>query len=186
MRRLLLFIPFVICIGLGLFLWKGLSLDSTNIPSPLLGKAVPEFSLPLLREGVVTQEQLTGKVRLLNVWATWCISCRVEHPWLMDLAAQGVAIVGLNYKDEKELVFKWLADRGDPYEFIINDAEGTLGLDLGVYGAPETYLIDKQGVVRAKLVGVLDERKWQEVFLPLYQELTASEAANAQRSRGEK
>lgn len=183
MRRLLLFIPFAICLGLGLFLWKGLSLDSTEIPSPLIGKKVPEFSLPLLREGTVTQEQLTGKVRLLNVWATWCISCRVEHPWLMSLSEQGVPIVGLNYKDEKSLVFKWLADRGDPYEFIINDAEGTLGLDLGVYGAPETYLIDREGTVRAKLVGVLDQRKWQEVFLPLYQELTGSEKIKIQSSR---
>jgi len=105
----------------------------------------------------------------LSVWATWCAACRVEHPHLNRLAEQGVPIVGLNYKDERDKAVEWLAERGDPYTQVIYDPEGSLGFDLGVYGAPETYLIDAKGIVRHRHVGVVDQDVWESDFEPLYE-----------------
>ena len=122
-------------------------------------------------------DQPDGQVVLVNIWATWCFACRIEHPWLNTLAEQGVAIVGLNYKDVRGLAQDWLAERGDPYQFIIFDPRGTLGIDLGVYGAPETYLVDAQGIIRHRRVGVVDERIWNKEFRELYEQLT--ETSNA-------
>jgi cytochrome c biogenesis protein CcmG/thiol:disulfide interchange protein DsbE len=110
-------------------------------------------------------------VVLVNIWATWCFACRIEHPYLNGLAEQGVAIIGLNYKDNRLLAQQWLAERGDPYQMTIFDPQGTLGIDLGVYGAPETYLVDAQGIIRHRRVGVVDERIWNKEFRDLYNQL---------------
>jgi len=111
---------------------------------------------------------VVGQVSLLNVWATWCVACRVEHPYLLDLAERGVPIFGLNYKDDGSDARKWLLDLGNPYRLDIADREGTLGLDLGVYGAPETYLLDAGGVIRYRHVGIVDQQVWESILQPLY------------------
>jgi cytochrome c biogenesis protein CcmG/thiol:disulfide interchange protein DsbE len=120
---------------------------------------------------MLSKEDLIGEVVLVNVWATWCFACRIEHPMLNDLAKQGVKIVGLNYKDQRSEAIKWLDDRGNPYLFNIFDTEGSLGFDLGVYGAPETYLVDVEGTIRHRRVGVVDQRIWDKEFRDLYQQL---------------
>ena len=161
--RLKLFLPLFIFTVLALFLYRGLQLDPKELPSALVDRPMPQFSLPELgTDRVRGHEDLTGQVSLLNVWATWCISCRVEHPYLQQLADAGVVIFGLNYKDEDAAAIRWLQDLGDPYIFNIVDREGTLGLDLGVYGAPETYVLDRQGIIRFRHVGVIDERVWRD------------------------
>ena len=114
---------------------------------------------------------VSGEVALFNVWATWCVSCRVEHPYLTELAKQGVAIYGINYKDEDAAALGWLGELGDPYIASIADRDGTLGLDLGVYGAPETDLVDAKGLVRYRHVGVVNERVWSTILQPIYQQL---------------
>ena len=175
--RLKLFLPLMAFAILSIFLFRGLWLDPREMPSALLGRPVPAFSLPNLGgEGPLSEADLAGQVALLNVWATWCPSCRVEHPYLVQLAERGVPVYGLNYKDEDGAALKWLEDLGDPYRFNIADREGTLGLDLGVYGAPETYLIDAAGVVQYRHVGVVDERVWQTILEPLYRQLNSGAA----------
>ena len=178
MKRLFLFIPLVVFIALGALFWKGLTLDPTELPTALLNKPVPAFSLPALaaEDGLLTQESLKGKPALLNVWATWCIACRVEHPYLYKLKQQGVIIYGINYKDNKADALQWLEQRGDPYRLTIADVEGSLGLDLGVYGAPETYLVDSLGVIRYRHVGIVDERVWTSILQPQYQQLLDAES----------
>ncbi|MYM62089.1 DsbE family thiol:disulfide interchange protein [Pseudomaricurvus sp. HS19] len=176
MSRLKLFLPLAV-FGLlaGLF-WRGLSLDPTAMPSALIDKPMPAFDLPLLQEPEArrTQAALQGQVSLVNVWATWCVACKVEHPYLVSLAQQGVNIIGLNYKDDSASALKWLQELGNPYQFVIVDQDGRLGIDLGVFGAPETYLVDKRGMIRYRHVGVIDERVWNETLLPLVQELNRS------------
>jgi cytochrome c biogenesis protein CcmG/thiol:disulfide interchange protein DsbE len=170
--RLKLFLPLFLFALLALTLFRGLSLDPTEIPSALIDRPLPAFSLPTLGgDAMLSPADVTGSVALLNVWATWCVSCRVEHPYLQQLAEQGVTIYGLNYKDEDADALRWLEELGDPYRLTIADREGTLGLDLGVYGAPETYLLDAAGVVRYRHVGVIDEDVWRTVLEPLYLEL---------------
>ncbi len=170
--RLKLFVPVVLFILLAVFLFRGLSLDPKEMPSALIDQPLPEFTLQDLHEGIpITRSSVVGEVALFNVWATWCISCRVEHPYLQFLADQGVAIFGINYKDEDEAARRWLADLGDPYRAYIVDTTGSLGLDLGVYGAPETYFVDAAGVIRYRHVGVIDERIWRSRLEPIYQEL---------------
>ena len=166
MPRLLLFIPLLLFFVLAGFLWKGLSIDPRELPSALLNKPFPEFSLSALRESgyMLTTKDFIGQPVLINVWATWCPSCRQEHEQLLAIAQSGeIPIVGLNYKDESALALQWLQQLGDPYQFNIYDAEGMLGLDLGVYGAPETYLLDRQGIIRYRHVGVLTEQVWLEL-----------------------
>ena len=143
------------------------------MPSALLDRPVPEFSLPSIDGGErrLDRDIFIGQVTLLSVWATWCPSCRIEHPYLLSLAEQGVPIIGLDYKDDTDKARRWLLDYGDPYQQVIIDQEGSLGLDLGVFGAPETYLIDSTGVIRFKHVGVVDDRVWQRHFAPLYHAL---------------
>ncbi len=123
------------------------------------------------QQQLISAEQIKGKPALVNVWATWCVACKVEHPVLNKLASQGVVIHGVNYKDDNVAAQKWLKDFHDPYQLNIRDEQGTLGLDLGVYGAPETFIVDKQGIIRHKYVGVIDERVWREKLAALYQEL---------------
>jgi cytochrome c biogenesis protein CcmG/thiol:disulfide interchange protein DsbE len=170
--RLKLFLPLALFVALALLLYRGLSLDPRELPSALIDRPLPEFSLTSLRDGSpLGRSDIVGKPALLNVWATWCISCRVEHAQLNALAEQGVPIYGINYKDDSAAARRWLAELGDPYRDSIFDGEGTLGLDLGVYGAPETYFVDAGGVVRYRHVGVIDERVWRERLAPIWAEL---------------
>ena len=170
--RLKLFLPLLIFVGLSLFLYRGLSLDPKELPSALIDKPLPEFNLSaLLDDRPLSRQDVVGEVSLFNVWATWCVSCRVEHPFLQQLADAGVPIVGVNYKDENEAARQWLVDLGNPYTVNIVDAEGSFGLDLGVYGAPETYFVDASGVIRYRHVGVIDERIWSSRLKPIYDEL---------------
>ena len=143
--------------------------DPNALPSARIGKNLPEFQLSLLADEnkLIDNSALPDKPYLLNVWATWCVSCKVEHPYLNELAELGITIVGLNYKDERDAATKWLRKLGNPYQFNLFDVEGQLGLNLGVYGAPETYIVDADGVVRYRHVGVMDEKVWQRKILPL-------------------
>ncbi len=163
MPRLLLFIPLGVFIVLGIFLWRGLSLDPKELPSALIDQPFPDFQMASLQQPdkVLTKADLLGKPVLVNVWATWCPACRQEHADLLAIARQGsIGIVGLNYKDDRAAAVKWLQDLGNPYVFNIFDENGMLGLDLGVYGAPETYLVDSEGIVRYRHVGVITEKVW--------------------------
>ena len=172
MNRLRLFIPLGLFLVLGGFLLRGLQLDPQAMPSALIDQPFPEFSLPILgRAEIVDRAAVTGEVALFNVWATWCVSCRVEHPYLTQLAGQGVPIYGINLKDVDSQALQWLQELGDPYRLSIVDAEGSLGLDLGVYGAPETYVVDARGVIRYRHVGVVNERVWREILQPIIDEL---------------
>jgi cytochrome c biogenesis protein CcmG/thiol:disulfide interchange protein DsbE len=170
--RLKLFVPLILFAIMALFLFRGLELDPREMPSALIDKPVPEFTLPALgQDRTLSRADVVGSVSLFNVWATWCVSCRVEHPYLQKLADEGIPIYGINYKDEDEGALRWLQELGDPYVANIADHEGSLGLDLGVYGAPETYLVDAQGVIRYRHVGVVDERVWQTILLPVFTEI---------------
>jgi cytochrome c biogenesis protein CcmG/thiol:disulfide interchange protein DsbE len=182
--RVKLFIPLILFVILALFLFRGLSLDPKAMPSALIDHPLPEFSLPGLgQDGQLTRADVIGRVVFLNVWATWCISCRVEHAYLQQLADQGVPIYGVNYKDDDAAALGWLRDLGNPYVANIVDREGSLGLDLGVFGAPETYLVDREGVIRYRHVGVVDERVWTTVLQPLYLELSGTELAGGVASQ---
>lgn len=174
--RLKLFVPLGLFLLLAVLLFRGLSLDPQALPSALIDKPLPAFRLPALgREQILSDADLTGEPSLLNVWATWCISCRVEHPYLQRLAdEEGVLIYGLNYKDDAQAALSWLDSLGDPYRVSVVDAQGTLGLDLGVYGAPETYFIDANGVIRYRHVGVIDERVWLGRLKAIYDGLRTS------------
>lgn len=168
-RRLILFIPLLIALGMGLFLWQGLKLDPRELPSALIGKPFPAFSLNTVKDPdvVLTEDVLKGEVSLVNVWATWCVSCRQEHPELVRIADEsGIKIFGLNYKDTRPEAIRWLEEYLDPYQFSLFDEDGRVGLDLGVYGAPETYIIDKEGIVRYRFVGVIDRQVWLNELLP--------------------
>jgi cytochrome c biogenesis protein CcmG, thiol:disulfide interchange protein DsbE len=173
MRRFLL--PLGIFLVLVVFLAIGLRLNPREVPSPLIGKPVPAFKLAQLQapEKTVSPEDFKGKVWMLNVWASWCVSCREEHPVLVDLAKQGgVNIVGLNYKDERAAAIKWLAQHGgDPYAPSAFDADGRVGIDFGVYGVPETFIIDKAGIIRHKHIGPVTPEALQKKILPLMKEL---------------
>ena len=172
MRRLLLkrFLPLVAFLVLVLLLVRGLSLDPTALPSARLGDRIPAFNLPLLNtDDRRSADDWIGQPALLNVWATWCFSCRVEHPYLLELAGQGVVIYGLNYKDESEKAAQWLVDLGNPYAETIVDQRGDFGLDLGVYGAPETYVIDADGIIRHRHVGVVNAQVWTEQLQPFFE-----------------
>ena len=165
--------PLVLFLALAALLYKGLALNPREVPSPLIGKPAPEFSLPELKD---TSRQLShsdflGKVSLLNVWATWCVSCRAEHPLLMQLARQGVTIYGLDYKDNREDAKRWLQRFGDPYVANAFDADGRVGIDWGVYGTPETFVIDQRGIIRHKHIGPLTEEAIQGEILPLIKKL---------------
>lgn len=167
-------IPLIIAIGLALVLYTAIGKDPTKLETARLNDPVPDFSLPSLQDEqvVINQENLKGNVLLLNVWATWCPSCRVEHDYLLTLSKNGIPIVGLNYKDERQAAKSWLTRLGNPYEYNIFDSSGKLGFDLGVYGAPETYLIDKEGKVRFRHVGVVDDKVWREILEPLFKKLS--------------
>ncbi|MGY4493214.1 DsbE family thiol:disulfide interchange protein [Pseudomonas putida] len=172
MKRWMLLVPLALFLVVAVFLYRGLYLDPSELPSAMIGKPFPAFALPSVQDGKpLTEADLKGKPALVNVWGTWCISCRVEHPVLTKLAQQGVVIYGVNYKDDNAAALKWLQDFHNPYQININDEQGGLGLNLGVYGAPETFLIDAKGVIRFKHVGVIDDTVWREQLASQYQAL---------------
>ncbi|MGO2419963.1 DsbE family thiol:disulfide interchange protein [Vibrio casei] len=147
--------------------------DPTKLESVLVGKSVPDFQLQDLFQENKTYDQrlFEGKPLLLNVWATWCPTCYAEHQFLNKLSSQGVNIIGLNYKDDREKAKKWLRELGDPYQVVLFDGSGMFGLDLGVYGAPETFLIDANGKIRYRHVGDVNSDNWNKTLLPLYNQL---------------
>lgn len=161
-------VPSVLLVGLLLLFAVGLQLDPTKVPSPLIGKPVPQFELPVLGggEGRFGNAQLQGRPMLVNFWASWCPPCLQEHPLLMRLAQEGVPIVGMNYKDEPAAAVAWLKRHGNPFLVVASDLDGRVGLDWGVYGAPETYVLDAQGVIRHKHIGPVTESDWREVIAP--------------------
>lgn len=177
MKRVALFlIPLLLFVLLAVFLLRGLWLNPREVPSPLIGKPAPEFKLPQLRDPAlaVASKDLLGQVWVLNVWASWCGPCRTEHPLWNQLALQKlVPIVGLNYKDAPDAAQRWLAELGDPYQLIVSDRDGRVGLDYGVYGVPETFIVDKQGVIRHKQIGPVTVEALQKKILPLVRELQA-------------
>ena len=174
-----LFIPLVIFLALTITFMVQLSRnaqgdDPKKLESALIGKTVPDFELESVADEktALTQSILkTGTPRLLNVWATWCPTCYAEHGFLTKLAKQGVEIVGIDYKDERAKAMKFLSAYGNPYKAIIYDPKGSLGLDLGVYGAPETFIVDGNGVIRYRHAGDVNERIWNEVLKPVYEKL---------------
>lgn len=173
MKRLTLLLPLALFLSIVVLLYRGLFLDPTRLPSALIAKPFPSFALPSLDDTsrMLTRDDFRGKPALVNVWATWCSSCRQEHPLLTKLANQGVVIYGVNYKDDRESAQHWLRTLHNPYRLNIEDSAGTLGLDLGVYGAPETFFIDTQGIIRDKYVGTIDQRIWDEKLAPIYNKL---------------
>lgn len=168
--------PLLVFLVLAVFLAIGLNLNPREIPSPLIDKPAPSFTLQTLedRSRTLSTADLKGQVWLLNVWASWCVSCRAEHPVLNRLAERRSAvIIGLNYKDEPEAANDWLARLGNPYDVSVVDSEGLTGIDWGVYGVPETFVVDKRGLVRYKHTGPVADKDVEEIFLPLLSALQA-------------
>jgi len=169
-------IPFVIFLALAAFFAVGLTKDPREVPSPFIGNAAPAFRLEQLHDASkpFAPEDMRGQVWLLNVWASWCVSCRVEHPLLVEMAKRNVVpIVGLNYKDRREDGVQWLQKFGNPYALSAYDFDGRVGIDYGVYGVPETFVIDKQGVVRYKQIGPITPEALEKKILPLIKSLRA-------------
>ena len=176
MKRYLL--PLVIFGVLVVFFGIGLGLNPHEVPSPLIGKPAPAFTLPLLNapDKKFSAQELKGKVWVLNVWASWCVPCRQEHPLITELAKNGgVPVYGLNYKDKPGDASAWLAKLGDPYAATLSDLEGLVGIDYGVYGVPETFVIDKQGVIRLKHIGPVTPEAMQKTILPMVDKLRKSD-----------
>lgn len=172
MKRFLLpFAIFAVVVG---FLAVGLTLNPREVPSPLVGKPVPDFSLPQLHEPdkIFSPKEMRGQVWLFNVWASWCSGCKEEHPVLMKLAKAGeVPIYGMDYKDRRDEALTWLRRHGNPYPLTAVDESGRVGIDYGVYGVPETYVIDKAGIIRYKQIGPVDDDTLRQKILPLVREL---------------
>jgi cytochrome c biogenesis protein CcmG/thiol:disulfide interchange protein DsbE len=168
------YIPLGIFAVLLVFLAIGLTRDPHEIPSPLIGKPAPAFTAPVLGKPAETlsNKDMLGQVWLLNTWASWCVACRVEHPLLVEFVKTNpLPIIGLDYKDKEADGMKWLARYGDPYTRAIVDADGRIGIDFGVYGVPESFLIDKQGIIRYKQIGPFTEEVLREKLVPLIKEL---------------
>ena len=170
MKRTGLFVPlavFFLIVGIG---FAGFQLtDPHKLPSALIGKAFPEFTVPLLGDPdtQVDRRALLGRPVLVNVWATWCPTCKAEHHELMRISAiSDLRLVGVNYKDDAQLALRWLADYGDPYDFTMQDLTGSLGVELGVYGAPESFLLNAQGIIVYKRVGEINRRIWEQEIVP--------------------
>ena len=169
-------LPFVIFMIVAIFLFVGLGLNPHEVPSPLVGKPAPAFSLPQLHEPEkqFSLQDMKGKVWLFNVWASWCGGCEQEHPLFMELARRNVVpILGMAYKDQPENSKMWLHRGGNPYALVVTDIEGRVGIDYGVYGVPETYVIDKQGIIRHKHIGAVTMQDLDKKILPMVKELQA-------------
>ena len=166
--------PLAVFLVLAGFLYVGLGLNPREVPSPLVDKPAPAFQLAKLAQPDQTfsRDDMKGKVWMLNVWASWCTACREEHPLLVEIAKQGtVPIIGLNYKDKPDAAKQWLAQWGDPYKLSVQDPVGRTGIEYGVYGVPETFVIDKNGVIRFKQIGPITPKVWQDKMLPLIRQL---------------
>jgi len=169
-------VPLVLFVALAVFLAVGLTRDPREVPSPFIDKPAPAFTLEALHEPKqpFSPEQMKGKVWLLNVWASWCVSCRVEHPLLVEMSKRNdVPIVGLDYKDERGAGLQWLSKMGNPYVVSAFDFEGKVGIDYGVYGVPETFVIDKAGVIRRKFVGPVTAQTVRDEIVPLVARLNS-------------
>jgi cytochrome c biogenesis protein CcmG/thiol:disulfide interchange protein DsbE len=176
MRTLKFAIPLALFAALAAFLAIGLTRDPREVPSPLIDKSAPPFQLEQLHDSkaAFTPADMKGKVWMLNVWASWCASCRVEHPLLVEMAKRGVVpIVGLNYKDKRDEGLQWLTRFGNPYALSAYDYDGRVGIDYGVYGVPETFVIDKAGVIRYKQIGPITPEALEQKILPLLKKLNA-------------
>lgn len=174
MKYLKFLIPMGIFLVLVLFLGAGLKLDPKEVPSPLIGKPAPAFALARLDDPAQTirRDDLLGQVWMLNVWASWCVACREEHPLLVEFAkSKMLPIYGLNYKDKRAAGQKWLADFGNPYTASLSDLDGRVGIDFGVYGVPETFIMDRQGVVRFKQIGPVTPEVIRTKIEPLVRQL---------------
>jgi cytochrome c biogenesis protein CcmG, thiol:disulfide interchange protein DsbE len=174
MKLLKFLIPLAIFAVLAGFLFRGLFLDPRKVPSPLIDKPAPAFALTRLDrpELTIRRDDMLGKVWMLNVWASWCETCRDEHPYLVEFAKlKAVPIYGLDYKDQREPAQQWLAERGNPYDASLFDVTGRTGIDFGVYGVPETFVIDKKGVIRFKQIGALTPAVLRDEVLPLLRKL---------------
>lgn len=169
---LLAFAALAVLLGVGVMMNSGK--DTSAIPSPLLGKPAPDFALPVLDEPerIITRDDLLGEPYLLNVWGSWCPACRDEHPVITELAESGrIRVIGYDYKDEAEDARRWLQQFGNPYALVITDVEGRAALDWGIYGAPESFLVDAQGVIRWKFVGPLTQEIVETQLLPALEAL---------------
>jgi cytochrome c biogenesis protein CcmG/thiol:disulfide interchange protein DsbE len=172
MRRLLYLIPVIVFGAVGIGLAVGLTRDPGTLPSALLDRPVPAFQLPGLNGGEgFSSEDLKGRVSLVNVFASWCVPCRVEHPVLMRLAEEGVPIFGINYKDPPDQAQAWLAELGDPFAKIGADRDGRVGIEWGVYGVPETFVVDAEGRIRHRHVGPIQARDLEGTLLPILADL---------------
>ena len=173
-RRAVLLVPLLLFAAIGIFLAAGLSLDPRQVPSPLIGKPVPDFSLPPVRGrslGLASAD-LKGEVSLVNVFASWCVACREEHALLMQIKRDGfVPLHGLNYKDQPADASRWLDAMGDPYTRTGVDLDGRVAIDWGVYGVPETFVIDREGRIAFKQIGPITPAVWKQTMLPLIREL---------------
>jgi cytochrome c biogenesis protein CcmG/thiol:disulfide interchange protein DsbE len=169
-RALRYAIPFIFCLILFLFLWRGLQIDPRLLPSALINQPAPAFKLPTLEnpQHYLTQKDLSGHITLLNIWASWCGACQIEHPFLMELArSQGIPIYAIDYKDQPADARQWLQKYGNPYRSIGVDAAGQTAINWGVYGTPETFVIDAQGIIRYKVIGALTPDVWHSEIAPL-------------------
>jgi cytochrome c biogenesis protein CcmG/thiol:disulfide interchange protein DsbE len=169
-------IPLAIFFLLAAFLAVGLTRDPREVPSPFIGKPAPAFKLEQLHDEKLAfaPEDMKGKVWMLNVWASWCVSCRVEHPLLVEMSRRGIVpIVGLNYKDKRDEGVQWLTKFGNPYALSAYDVDGKVGIDYGVYGVPETFVIDRSGVIRYKQIGPITPEALEKKILPLLKSLAA-------------
>ena len=172
-------LPLVLFLGVVIFLGLGLNRDPRLVPSPLINKPLPAFELPRLRQAdkLFTTENIKGQISLLNVWATWCAACRIEHPLLVKLAKKdNISIYGLNYKDDRAAAIEWLTELGDPYITNGFDVNGRVAIDLGVYGAPETFLIDSNGNIVYKHVGPITQQVWNNIITPKILQLQTTES----------
>jgi cytochrome c biogenesis protein CcmG, thiol:disulfide interchange protein DsbE len=171
--KLKFILPLVLFLVLVGFLGKGLFLNPKEVPSPLIGKPAPAFKAPVLGDPTQTfsSEDMIGKVWLLNTWASWCAACRDEHPLLVEMLNHKIPLYGLAYKDEEADALEVLKEMGNPYIITANDADGTIGIDYGVYGVPETYIIDKKGIIRYKQIGPITPQALRDNILPILKEL---------------
>ena len=170
MKSIIRFIPLILFILLGVLLYRGLFLNPQSMPSAMIGKPLPEFELPSLTapEQMLGRDDLQGDIVLLNVWATWCIQCKYEHPYLLNIAQDPrIKLYGLNFTDDRNAALQWLKQYKDPYVLSIFDEQGALGLDIGVFGAPETFVIDHKGIIRKRFAGPINDMVWKKEFLPL-------------------
>lgn len=174
LRQVRFILPFIIFATILALLWRGLHLHPNQIPSPLIDKPAPSFALPSLWDDkkIISNKDLIGRVVLVNVWATWCEACAEEHSVLLQLAKEkNIFFVGLNYKDDALAAKKWLKQYGNPYQMVGVDRDGLAAIDWGVYGTPETFVLDKKGIIRYKQIGPIDAESWEKTLKPLVKTL---------------